>query len=316
MKHDVQLLKYLLLLRYGKHSDIDVAKPLLNYSSISRLIRKPLTTVIELVKYAACISKYDFPDEAPRRSKLQPHHIGYLVSPATSEECAHMSLVERSQLFHRRFGEEKISPTTIRRVYLRHRIKFKNIKRGKREIDFTDSHYRALFHRMASILNQMRESKTKVVYLDETVFTFSTFKSRGWSNQRDRIKVNDSDLKVQTLALVAAISEEDGLIDFAIHPRSINTETFVAFVRQLSQKLAGEDFALFLDNLSVHKSGHAKLLFEELNITEIFNVPYCPQFNGIESYFAQIKSTYKKHLLQHVIKGVSIDTIDLVKRSL
>ena len=60
---------------------------------------------------------------------------------------------------------------------------------------------------MAAILNQMHESKTKVVYLDETVFTFSTFKSRGWSNRRDRIKVNDSDLKVQTLALVAAISE-------------------------------------------------------------------------------------------------------------
>ena len=46
MKHDVQLLKYVLLLRYGRHSDIDVAKPILNYSSISRLIRKPFTTVI------------------------------------------------------------------------------------------------------------------------------------------------------------------------------------------------------------------------------------------------------------------------------
>ena len=76
--------------------------------------------------------------------------------------------------------------------------------------------------------------------------------------------------------MLPPLVNEDGLIDFAIHPRSINTETFVAFVRQLSQKLAGEDFALFLDNLSVHKSGQAKLLFEELNITEIFNVPYCP----------------------------------------
>ena len=45
-------------------------------------------------------------------------------------------------------------------------------------------------------------------------------------------------------------------------------------------------------------------------------MPYCPQFNGIESYFAQVKSTYKKYLLQHVIKGVSVDTMDLVKRSL
>jgi hypothetical protein len=70
---------------------------------------------------------------------------------------------------------------------------------------------------------------------------------------------------------------------YIVHPKAINTEVFVAFVRQIAEKLAGEDFALFLDNLSVHKSRDAKLLFEELNITEIFNVPYCPQFNGIES---------------------------------
>ncbi len=122
----------------------------------------------------------------------------------------------------------------------------------------------------------MEESNTRVVYLDETVFTFSTFRSKGWAHRRDRIKVIDSDLRVQTLALIAAISEDGGLIDYAIHPRAINTEVFVAFVRQLSLKLGGDDYALFLDNLSVHKTREAKLLFEELNITEIFNVPYCP----------------------------------------
>ena len=103
---------------------------------------------------------------------------------------------------------------------------------------------------------------------------------------------------MQTLALIAAISEDGGLIDFAIHPRAINTDVFVAFVRQLSEKLGGGDFALFLDNLSVHKTKDAKLLFEALNITEIFNAPYCTQFNGIESYFYQIKATYKKLLLE------------------
>ena len=178
-----------------------------------------------------------------------------------------------------------ISPSTIRRIYLKHKIRFKNIKRGKREIDFSEPHYLSLFHRMRALLNQMEESKTPVVYLDETVFTFSTFRSKGWAHRRDRIKINDSDLKVKTLALIAAISEDGGLIDFAIHPRAINTEVFIAFVRQLSQKLGSNDFALFLDNLSVHKTKDAKLLFEELNITEIFNVPYCPQLNGIESYF-------------------------------
>ena len=207
-------------------------------------------------------------------------------------------MAERAQLFHRRFGEVKISPTTIRRVYLKHRIRFKNIKRGKREIDFSEVHYLSLFHRMRALVKQMEESQTRVVYLDETVFTFRTFRSKGWAHRRDRIKVNDSDLKVQTLALIAAISEDGGLIDFAIHPRAINTDVFVAFVRQLSEKLGGGDFALFLDNLSVHKTKDAKLLFEVLNITEIFNVQYCPQLNGIESYFSQIKATYKKLFLE------------------
>ena len=169
---------------------------------------------------------------------------------------------------------------------------------------------------MHSLLHRVKESNTKVVYLDETMFTFRTFRAKGWAHKRDRVKVNDSDLKVQTLALIAAIAEDGGLIDFAIHPMAINTETFVAFVRQLAEKLGGGDFALFLDNLSVHKTRPAKLLFEELNITENFNVPYCPQFNGIESYFAQVKATYKKLLLQHVIKEVHVDTMDLIRWSM
>ena len=118
------------------------------------------------------------------------------------------------------------------------------------------------------------------------------------------------------MAVIAAISEDDGLIDYLVHPRAINTEVFLAFVKQIAQKLDGGDFALFLDNLNVHKTKEAKLLFESLNITEVFNVPYCPQFNGIESYFSQVKAAYKKILLQLVIKEAPYDTVSLIKESI
>ena len=94
------------------------------------------------------------------------------------------------------FGEVKISPKSIRHIYLKHKIRFKNIKRGKREIDFSEPHYLSLFHRMRVVLKQMEESNTRVIYLDETVFTYSTFRSKGWAHRRDRIKVIDSDLRV------------------------------------------------------------------------------------------------------------------------
>jgi hypothetical protein len=132
------------------------------------------------------------------------------------------------------------------------------------------------------------------VYLDETMFTFSTFRSKGWAHNRDRIRINDSNLRVTTLAVIAAISEEYGLIDYVVHPKAINTVVFVAFINQIADKLGGGEFALFLDNLSVHKTKDAKHLFEKLNITEIFNVPYFLQFNEIESYFSQLKATFKE----------------------
>ena len=167
---------------------------MLNYTSIARLIKVPVTTVIQLVKVGVARSRYLSPDGAPSRFKFKQHHIAYLVSPTTLQESAHLSLVERAQMFHRRFGEVKISPSSIRRIYLRHKIRFKNIKRGKREIDFTEPHYQSLFYRMRAILEQMQESQTKVVYLDETVFTFSTFRAKGWAHNRERVRINDSDL--------------------------------------------------------------------------------------------------------------------------
>jgi hypothetical protein len=54
--------------------------------------------------------------------------------------------------------------------------------------------------------------------------------------------------------VIAAISEEHGLIDYIVHPNAINSELFVALHNQIAEKLGGGVFALFLDNLSVHKT--------------------------------------------------------------
>jgi hypothetical protein len=162
----------------------------------------------------------------------------------------------------------------------------------------------------------MRESNTQVVYLDETMFTFSTFRSKGWAHNRDGIPINDSNLRVTSLAVITAISEEHGHIDYIVHPKAINTEVFVALINQIAEKLGGGDFALFLDNKFYIRRRMRSIFFEKLNITEIFNVPYCPQFNRIESYFSQLKATYKKLLLKCVINDAPYDTIGLIKQSI
>ena len=99
--------------------------------------------------------------------------------------------------------------------------------------------------------------------------------------KRERIKIKYSDLKIQTLALIAAITEEDGLIDYSIYPNAINTESFHAFITQLTDKLGGGDYALFLDNLSEHKTKIAKHLFEKL--TSQRSSTYLNARNSMES---------------------------------
>ena len=83
MRHDFKLLQYILMLRFGKVPDSESTEPILNYSSIAKLLRKPITTVIELIKAALVSIKYHEPEEAPSRSKFSHSHIAYLVSSKT-----------------------------------------------------------------------------------------------------------------------------------------------------------------------------------------------------------------------------------------
>ena len=59
-RYDPQLLSYVILLRFGTAVNPDFTNPILIYQSIAKLIKKPLTTVIELVKYGIRAYYYSF----------------------------------------------------------------------------------------------------------------------------------------------------------------------------------------------------------------------------------------------------------------
>ena len=152
----------------------------------------------------------------------------------------------------------------------------------------------------------------KLVWIDETVFTFNTFRKRAWAGKYSRITISDADAQIKTIALIAAISEGSGLEAFALHPLSINTEDFIAFIHLLLDKFGNQEFAIFMDNLRVHKSKQTLEVCKTLKVQPIFNVPYSPDFNGIETYFSLIKGQYKNMLLQKLIKGIRPDSSLLV----
>ena len=148
-----------MLLRFGLPKHVAIKKPILNFKAISKIVNIPYRTVIDLIKVGILAHSENRVIAKRTRSKLSAEHITYLTNTNTLNGWAHSSLKERVKRFHRHFGEVKISVSTLRHLYRRHKIKFKFIKRLKKEIDFTDKKYNELFIRMRTLIELSKIDK-------------------------------------------------------------------------------------------------------------------------------------------------------------
>ena len=101
-------------------------------------------------------------------------------------------------------------------------------------------------------------------------------------------------------ACIGAVSAERGLIFYDLRPKSIKSSDFCLFLRQLKSRCVKSPVIL-LDNCTVHKAKIVKELCIELGIKVIFNVPYAPQFNGIEHVWAMAKSKFRAEYITDMV---------------
>ena len=100
-------------------------------------------------------------------------------------------------------------------------------------------------------------------------------------------------LQEPTLAVLAAISKEKGQEHYRIFENSVNIQKFKQYLQEL-RDLNGEDkIALFMDNLSAHRSEKSKVEMARLGFRCIFNVPYSPEYNPIEFVFSKVKQRFR-----------------------
>ena len=108
------------------------------------------------------------------------------------------------------------------------------------------------------------------------------------------MSVDLAKLDEPTLALLAGISKEKGVEHCQVFEFSVNTERFIEYLDNLRQANPDVKIALFLDNLSAHRSDRAKTAMRERGFRWIFNVPYSPEYNPIEFVFSQVKHNFRK----------------------
>ena len=86
---------------------------MLNFASISKVVRKPVLTIRDLIKRGIVAKNKKFPIQRLKRSMLDQHHIDYLFDQKTLREWTHLSLIQRAVMFHRTYSEIKISASLL-----------------------------------------------------------------------------------------------------------------------------------------------------------------------------------------------------------
>ena len=74
--------------------------------------------------------------------------------------------------------------------------------------------------------------------------------------------------------------------------RFFNFEATIKFIKDIIEE--NKKIALFWDNASIHKSSKTKAFLINHNIKSILNVPYKPDYNAIENFWAEAKKEFRK----------------------
>ena len=87
------------------------------------------------------------------------------------------------------------------------------------------------------------------------MFTKHTYELMTWSTKNQNVEVDQRYLNMKPLACCVAVSERYGLDLLMIWPYSINRSRFQTFAKKLRAKYPFRRMCIYMDNLSVHRSG-------------------------------------------------------------
>ena len=157
--------------------------------------------------------------------------------------------------------------------------------------------YQKWQERLLHDLDAAVKQKRKIIYVDEVCFTKLALLRKAYSHRFTNLAVNQIDVYTGYHCAAVAVSKEKGLEHALISDSAINQTDFIGFVKDIQRKNRGLKLALFMDNLAVHKGKDVKPFYTKLNITPLYNIPYSPATNPIESCFSVVKSHFKRRRL-------------------
>jgi transposase len=242
----------------------------------------------------------------PKRKILQTH-VDYLCDPTNLKRWCGKTLNVRARLFHRQFPNLTISAEHLGYIYKQNLVKKKKIKVFK---TLTPKQQGSKEQQLRDISTQLRDLTSKgykILFVDETMFTYQTNYRSDYMVKGANMRLPQSSYRGDTIAMVAAVSADFGFEYYQLFYKAVDRDLFMEFIENLREDQGDDKIAIFLDNLRVHHTLKVKELCKSLDIPLVFNLPYSPDYNPIETYFSLLKNLFKRMKLSYIANGNAID---------
>ena len=165
---------------------------------------------------------------------------------------------------------------------------------------------------LKSTLSGSASGRDDVIFIDEVTFSSKTFRPYAWSHTAQSVTQTAILGSQPCQAVVGAASASQGLIVWHISERSFNAEGIRDFLQDLRDCVGPGRRTIMLDNASIHRSkatvDHARLLDFQM----IWNVPYHPEFNGIEYVWAVVKARFRAIQTQRMMGTKACSFVEAV----
>ena len=143
----------------------------------------------------------------------------------------------------------------------------------------------------------------EIFCVDECIFSPKSYKPRKEFAPAGRpLEYSHQKTSQPYIAVLGFAGVKYGFHHYDLHEgRAYDRWDFIDALKRFHTKMNGDKYALFLDNASIHKAKDTKYMAEEWGIPLIYNVPYRPDFNGIEFVWGWAKQCYRKRIAASVI---------------
>jgi len=135
---------------------------------------------------------------------------------------------------------------------------------------------------------------------------------RAWTLPNHNVNIKQLSSHRKQVVLIGAITSKTGRHYLKYYGKYLKSNDFIDFVRVLKQKVLPAKLAIFTDNCSIHKSKKVKAYIKEENIPMVFNIPYKPEWNGIEFLWAYYKFHFRKDLLDAKVENETTLLSDII----